>query len=69
MATVGFRVEPGGEGSGITYQLEVKLGSLPLPLHRTIEETIGETLKQGHGALVIKNILSQNAVIYSNICK
>jgi len=47
VATIGFRVEPGREGSGITYQLEVKLGSLPLPLHRAIEETIWETLKQG----------------------
>jgi ribosomal protection tetracycline resistance protein len=47
IATVGFRVEPGSEGSGISYQLEVKLGSLPLPLHRAIEETIFETLKQG----------------------
>jgi len=47
VATVGFRVEPGREGSGICYTLEVKLGSLPLPLHRTIEETIFESLKQG----------------------
>ncbi len=47
VATVGFRVEPGSTGSGISYTLEVQLGSLPLPLHRTIEETIHETLKQG----------------------
>jgi ribosomal protection tetracycline resistance protein len=46
-ATVGFRVEPGDTGSGIRYRLEVKLGSLPLPLHRAIEETVFETLKQG----------------------
>ena len=46
-ATVGFRVEPAATGSGITYTLEVKLGSLPLPLHRAIEETIFATLKQG----------------------
>lgn len=46
-ATVGFRIEPGSTGSGVSYRLEVKLGSLPLPLHRTIEETIFETLKQG----------------------
>lgn len=47
VATVGFRVEPGPTGSGISYRLEVQLGSLPLPLHRAIEETIFETLKQG----------------------
>ncbi|MGI9058566.1 MAG: GTP-binding protein [Ktedonobacteraceae bacterium] len=46
-ATVGFRVEPGSPGSGISYTLEVKLGSLPLPFHRAIEETALETLKQG----------------------
>ena len=46
-ATVGFRVEPGSTGSGISYKLEVKLGSLPLPFHRAIEKTVFETLKQG----------------------
>jgi len=47
VATVGFRVEPGVPGSGISYALEVQLGSLPLQLHRTIEETVFESLKQG----------------------
>ena len=47
VATVGFRVEPGEPGSGITYSYEVQLGSLPHPLHRAIEETVRETLKQG----------------------
>lgn len=47
VATVGFRVEPGPPGSGITYSYEVQLGSLPHPLHRAIEETVRETLKQG----------------------
>lgn len=46
-ATVGFRVEPGSPGSGICYSLEVQLGSLPLPLHRVIEETVTATLQQG----------------------
>jgi ribosomal protection tetracycline resistance protein len=46
-ATVGFRVEPAATGSGICYSLEVQLGSLPLPLHRAIEETILATLQQG----------------------
>ncbi|GCE28919.1 tetracycline resistance protein [Dictyobacter alpinus] len=47
VATVGFRIEPGLPDSGISYKLEVKLGSLPLPFHRAIEETARETLKQG----------------------
>jgi ribosomal protection tetracycline resistance protein len=47
VATVGFRVEPGSPGSGICYSLEVQLGSLPLPLHRVIEETVTATLQQG----------------------
>ena len=46
-ATVGFRIEPGAPDSGISYTLEVKLGSLPLTFHRAIEETVYETLKQG----------------------
>lgn len=47
VATIGLRVEPGTPGSGITYSYEVQLGSLPAPLHRAIEETVYETLKQG----------------------
>lgn len=47
VATVGFRVEPGKPGSGITYSYEVQLGSLPLVLHRTIEATVYDVLKQG----------------------
>lgn len=47
VATVGFRVEPGSPGRGITYSYEVQLGSLPLVLHRTIEATVLDTLRQG----------------------
>ncbi len=47
VATVGLRVEPGPVGSGIRYEREVMLGSLPLPLHRTIEEALFATLQQG----------------------
>jgi ribosomal protection tetracycline resistance protein len=47
VATVGFRVEPGNPGSGIVYSYEVQLGSLPLVLHRTIEATVRDVLKQG----------------------
>jgi ribosomal protection tetracycline resistance protein len=56
-ATVGFRVEPGATGSGVTYKLEVKLGSLPLPFHRAIESTVYETLKQGLYGWEVTNIV------------
>ncbi|MFJ8526838.1 tetracycline resistance ribosomal protection protein [Bacillus sp. NPDC094106] len=46
-ATIGFQVEPGIFGSGITYKLEVELGSLPLAFHKAIEDTVFQTLKQG----------------------
>lgn len=49
-ATVGFRVEPGAFGSGLTYELEVELGSLPLSFQKAIKETVEETLNEGlHG--------------------
>ncbi|HEX4812008.1 MAG TPA: translation factor GTPase family protein [Nonomuraea sp.] len=44
MATVGLRVEP---GTGVTYRLEVDLGSLPLAFHRAIEESVRLALREG----------------------
>jgi ribosomal protection tetracycline resistance protein len=46
-ATVGLRVAPAPPGSGITYQLAVELGSLPLSFHKAVEMTVRETLHQG----------------------
>ncbi len=46
-ATVGLRVEPGAVGSGVTFRLEVELGSLPLAFFRAVEETVRATLRQG----------------------
>jgi ribosomal protection tetracycline resistance protein len=46
-ATVGLRVEPGAAGSGVTFRLEVELGSLPLAFFRAVEDTVRETLRQG----------------------
>ncbi|MBE7151023.1 TetM/TetW/TetO/TetS family tetracycline resistance ribosomal protection protein [Bacillus mycoides] len=46
-ATVGFKVERGKLNSGITYNLGVELGSLPLAFHKAIEDTVFQTLKQG----------------------
>jgi ribosomal protection tetracycline resistance protein len=44
-ATVGFRIEPAPQGSGIRYLRE--LGALPLAFYRAIEETVHEALTQG----------------------
>ncbi len=44
-ATIGFRIEPAAQRSGIRYVRE--LGSLPLAFYRAIEETVYETLAQG----------------------
>lgn len=66
-ATVGFRIEPGPPDSGVTYTLEVKLGSLPLPFHRTIEETVFNTLKQGlYGWEVTDSIITLTHTGYSS---
>ncbi|MBK5488346.1 TetM/TetW/TetO/TetS family tetracycline resistance ribosomal protection protein [Bacillus sp. TH17] len=46
-ATIGFKVERGTLNSGITYNLGVELGSLPLAFHKAIEDTVFQTLKQG----------------------
>ncbi|UYX49895.1 GTP-binding protein [Bacillus thuringiensis] len=46
-ATIGFKVERGVLNSGITYNLGVELGSLPLAFHKAIEDTVFQTLKQG----------------------
>src|SRR6266566_5206374 len=45
VASVGFLVEPGPAGSGITYKSTP--GALPLHFHRAIEETVRATLAQG----------------------
>ncbi|MGA5560988.1 tetracycline resistance ribosomal protection protein Otr(A) [Streptomyces platensis] len=46
-ATVGLRVEPGEEGSGIVFRLAVELGSLPRAFHKAIEEAVHTTLRHG----------------------
>ncbi|RSN20130.1 GTP-binding protein [Streptomyces sp. WAC 05977] len=46
-ATLGLRVGPGVPGSGLTFGLEVELGSLPLAFHKAIEETVDATLRSG----------------------
>ncbi|MDZ4717518.1 MAG: translation factor GTPase family protein [Roseiflexaceae bacterium] len=46
-ATVGLRIEPAAINTGITFRLEVELGSIPLSFHKAVEETVTTTLQQG----------------------
>jgi ribosomal protection tetracycline resistance protein len=47
LATVGLRVDPAPAGSGVTFRLEVELGSMPYAFFAAVEETVRETLGQG----------------------
>ena len=47
LATIGLRIEPGVINSGIIFQLEVELGSIPLAFHRVLEETVFSALEEG----------------------
>ena len=50
LATIGLRVSPGADGSGVQFRIEVELGSMPLAFFRAVEDTARETLRQGlHG--------------------
>ncbi|WP_433157105.1 GTP-binding protein [Kribbella sp. CA-247076] len=50
LATVGLRVEPAPVNAGVTFELEVELGSMPYAFIKAVEETVRETLGQGlHG--------------------
>jgi ribosomal protection tetracycline resistance protein len=46
-ATVGLRVDPAAVDSGVSFGLDVELGSLPYSFIRAVEETVRETLQQG----------------------
>src|SRR5215469_4018763 len=49
-ATVGLRVDPASPGEGVTFRLEVELGSMPAAFMTAVEDTVRETLRQGvHG--------------------
>ena len=47
LATVGLRIEPAAAGSGVKFQIEAELGSMPLAFFRAVEDTVRETLQQG----------------------
>ena len=50
LATVGLRLEPAPVNAGVTFELEVELGSMPYAFIKAVEETVRETLGQGiHG--------------------
>ncbi|TDC48942.1 TetM/TetW/TetO/TetS family tetracycline resistance ribosomal protection protein [Jiangella ureilytica] len=50
LAGIGLRLEPAPERDGVTFELEIELGALPLAFIRAIDETARETLRQGlHG--------------------
>ncbi|WP_432894073.1 GTP-binding protein [Kribbella sp. CA-245084] len=50
LATIGLRVEPAPVNAGVTFELEVELGSMPYAFIKAVEETVRETLHQGvHG--------------------
>jgi ribosomal protection tetracycline resistance protein len=47
LATVGLRVAPAPAGSGVGFQVEAELGSMPLAFFAAVEDTVRETLRQG----------------------
>ncbi|CCK25389.1 Oxytetracycline resistance protein [Streptomyces davaonensis JCM 4913] len=50
LATVGLRVAPAPVGTGVSFALEVELGSMPYAFFKAVEDTVRETLGQGlHG--------------------
>ena len=54
LATIGLRIGPAPPGSGVTFTLEVELGSMPLAFFRAVEDTVRATLEQGlHGWQVV----------------
>ena len=54
LATIGLRVEPAAPGDGVTFAIEVELGSMPPAFFRAVEDTVRATLQQGlHGWQVV----------------
>ncbi|GAA1566033.1 TetM/TetW/TetO/TetS family tetracycline resistance ribosomal protection protein [Kribbella hippodromi] len=50
LATIGLRVEPAARDAGVSFDLDVELGSMPYAFIKAVEETVRETLHQGlHG--------------------
>ncbi len=54
LATIGLRIGPGAAGSGVRFELDVKVGSIPTHVYKTVEafheameRTVLKTLRQG----------------------
>jgi ribosomal protection tetracycline resistance protein len=46
-ATVGLRIVPATEGSGVVFRLGIERGALPVAFLRAVEETVHQTLREG----------------------
>ena len=47
LATVGLRVDPAPVGAGVTFRLEVELGSMPYAFFAAVEETVPRPWARG----------------------
>jgi ribosomal protection tetracycline resistance protein len=47
LATIGLRLEPAVVGTGVKFDIDVELGSMPVAFFRAVEDTMRETLQQG----------------------
>jgi len=47
LATIGLRLEPAAAGTGVKFDIDVELGSMPVAFFRAVEDTTRETLQQG----------------------
>ena len=66
LATVGLRVDPAPPGAGVTFQLEVELGSMPYAFFAAVQDTVTETLGQGlHGWQVTDCVVTMTHSGYS----
>ncbi len=67
LATIGLRVEPGPEGAGNSFALEVDVGQMPVSFYRAVEETVSEVLKSGiNGWQVIDCHVAMTAAKFSS---
>jgi ribosomal protection tetracycline resistance protein len=66
LATVGLRVDPAPPGAGVTFRLEVELGSMPYAFFAAVQDTVTETLGQGlHGWQVTDCVVTMTHSGYS----
>ncbi len=56
-AVVGFRIDPGPPGSGLTYQVESEVGSLLVSFHTAIRDTVRQSLAQGLSGWPVTDIV------------